>query len=184
MWTRLFSIYCITPNSYCKLFTSLHFSKRDQTMKKFKIFNDTRRFIPLSNFVNEVNFQPLFQPYCTGNYSVKCVKGKLFTKVLLIFPWFVIVAGGIHTNTVKSYWNKCKTKIKREKGICKPSYLDKFCGGKDGVIAMRQLLTTHCQTYIYSCQVFFTLSSLWGSVAGFQHACNYIIKSTFYITDF
>ena len=76
MWTRPFLIYRITPNSCCKLFKSLHLSKWDQTMKKFKIFNDTQRFVPSSNFANEVNFQPSFQPYCTGNYSVKCVKGK------------------------------------------------------------------------------------------------------------
>ena len=42
---------------------------------------------------------------------------------------YIIVASGVHTNTVESYWNRCKTKIKRMKGVHKtflPSYLNEF----------------------------------------------------------
>ena len=42
---------------------------------------------------------------------------------------FVDPATGTHTQHVESYWNHCKTKIKRMKGCAEdqiPSYLDEF----------------------------------------------------------
>ena len=42
---------------------------------------------------------------------------------------FVDPATGTHTQTVESYWNRCKTKLKRMKGCAGhqiPSYLDEF----------------------------------------------------------
>ena len=42
---------------------------------------------------------------------------------------FVDPTTGTHTQTVESYWNRCKTKLKRMKGCVAdqiPSYLDEF----------------------------------------------------------
>ena len=42
---------------------------------------------------------------------------------------FVDPATGTHTQNVESYWNRCKTKLKRMKGCIEhqiPSYLDEF----------------------------------------------------------
>ena len=47
----------------------------------------------------------------TVNHSVQFVTGKII-KFLLIASFTHFIAGSrAHTNTIESYWNRCKTKI-------------------------------------------------------------------------
>ena len=48
----------------------------------------------------------------TVNHSVQFVIGKLLQSPLDLFSISSIVASGVHTNTVESYWNRYKMKIK------------------------------------------------------------------------
>ena len=66
----------------------------------------------------------------TVNHSVQFVTGKfIYYKGSVDLILHCFIASGVHTNTVESYWNRCKTKIKRMKGVHRsflPSYLDEF----------------------------------------------------------
>ena len=62
---------------------------------------------------------------------------------------FVNPVSGIHTQTVESYWNRVKTKLKRVKGCAAdqlPSYIDEFMWretyGKTGTEALTNII--HC----------------------------------------
>ena len=72
----------------------------------------------------------------TVNHSVQFVTGKfIYYKGSVDLILHCFIASGVHTNTVESYWNRCKTKIKRMKGVHRsflPSYLDEFVAGKVG----------------------------------------------------
>jgi len=64
----------------------------------------------------------------TVNHSVQFVTGIFYHGYLCYCKHF-ITASGVHTNSIESYWNRCKTKIKRMKGVHRsflPSYLDEF----------------------------------------------------------
>ena len=67
----------------------------------------------------------------TVNHSVQFVTGKSLLRFqsLIWMHYILFVASGVNTNAVESYWNRCKTKIKRMKGVHRsqlPSYLDEF----------------------------------------------------------
>ena len=67
---------------------------------------------------------------------------------------FVGPAAGVHTQTVESYWNRVKTKLKRMKGCDGdqlPSYLDKFMWrerhGKTGHEALHDMMRDIADQY-------------------------------------
>ena len=67
---------------------------------------------------------------------------------------FVDLVTGTHTQHVESYWNRCKTKLKRMKGCVDhqiPSYLDEFMWreryGNSRVLAFNNVLRDNAGQY-------------------------------------